>query len=56
MAAVASGNFTFQIGNVALVVERGTMEVYPGIETELITVEYTLKDKKTEAAVCPGGF
>ena len=56
MAATASGSFKFQIGNVALVVERGMVEMFPGVETELVTIEYSLQDKKSEAGVCPSSF
>ena len=51
MAATPTGTFKFKIGNVALVVERSLMEMYPGIETELVTIEYSLQDKKSEAGV-----
>jgi hypothetical protein len=53
MAAIPTGSFKFQIGNVALLVERSLTEMYPGIETELVTIEYSLQDKKSEAGVCP---
>jgi hypothetical protein len=56
MAATPTGTFKFKIGNVALVVERSLMEMYPGIETELVTIEYSLLDKKSEAGVCPSYF
>lgn len=56
MAATPSKSFKFQIGNVALMVERGMVEMYPGIETELVTIEYSLQDKKSEAGVCPTAF
>lgn len=53
MVATPSDTFRFQIGNVSFHVERQSLEMYPGIEGEVVTIEYSFEDNtKSGAGVC----
>jgi hypothetical protein len=51
MAAIPSDSFTFEIGNINFQVERQNTEMYPGIEAEMIVIEFEIDE--SEAGVCP---
>ncbi len=51
MAAIPTDNFTFEMGNIIFQVERQNAEMYPGIEAEMIVIEYEIDE--SEAGVCP---
>jgi hypothetical protein len=52
MAATASDSFKFQMGNISFHVERSSMEMYPGIEGEIVTIEYSFSENAAGAGVC----
>jgi hypothetical protein len=52
MAAIPSDSFKFQIGSVSFHVERQSLEMYPGVEGEVVTIEYSFKENSSGAGVC----
>lgn len=52
MAATPSDNFKFQMGSISFNVERQSMEMYPGVEGEVVTIEYSFKENASGAGVC----
>lgn len=52
MAAIPSDNFKFQMGSISFNVERQSMEMYPGVEGEVVTIEYSFKENASGAGVC----
>jgi|GEM_PF-652999 len=52
MAAIPSDSFKFQMGSISFNVERQSMEMYPGVEGEVVTIEYSFKDNASGAGVC----
>ncbi|MBN1501617.1 MAG: hypothetical protein JW982_15775 [Spirochaetes bacterium] len=51
MAAVQSGSFNMVFGDVILYVDREKLEMYPGVNTELITIDYEY-NTENEAGFC----
>ncbi len=51
MAAVQSGSFNMIFGDVILYVDREQLEMYPGINTELITIDFEY-NAENEAGYC----
>jgi hypothetical protein len=51
MAATPSDSFQFQIGNVSFHIERQALEMYPGVEGEVVTIECTLEESRSGAGV-----
>lgn len=51
MAAIPAESFTFQMGAINFQVERQNTEMFPGIEGEMIVIEYEIEE--SEAGVCP---
>jgi hypothetical protein len=51
MAATPSDSFQFLIGNVSFHIERQALEMYPGVEGEVVTIECTLEESSSGAGV-----
>ena len=52
MAAVQGGSFNMIFGDVVLYVDREQLEMYPGINTELITINFEYNNSEIEGAYC----
>lgn len=52
MTAIQVGTLSYKMGCVTFIIERQDVEMYPGCESEVVVVDYTVSSQKSEAGVC----
>jgi hypothetical protein len=52
MAATPSDSFKFQIRDISFHIERQSLEMYPGVEGEVVTIEYSFDENRAGSGVC----
>lgn len=52
MAALPTETFNFVIGDITFYVDREKLEMFPGVDTEVITIDYEIFEKQSEAGIC----
>lgn len=52
MCAEPSPSFSFIIGNVNFSIEKREMEMFPGVDAEVVTIDYEISKSKSEAGIC----
>lgn len=52
MAAIPTETFNFVLGDITFYVDREKMEMYPGVSAEIVTIDFEIFEKSSEAGVC----
>ena len=52
MAAIQTGSFNFMIGDFTFYIDKELLEMYPGVDAELVTIDYEYNNTNTEAGFC----